>query len=260
MKELIFDPTTDFHSDSGGEDPDRASEFLRAHHRHAWSGRQLPGLPEGSMLRLEPFDVGLLDHGLNRTFFGTNEGLYLTSDRFTTWWQWKAMARFQCDSELRERIIVTNVVVDQLGGIVMFPGRMIGGPSINQARGKDQRDRIGDRLDLTLECIRLYYAGTVDSHHNPLGSTLERYAEFFELFGDFAGYTHFWLLQDLITADGEGIRLLLEEDDDGQFDFAGRQSPFPQSVDDYHRYVTRSQEFVNRRNCRMSKELGGTLL
>lgn len=212
------------------------------------------------MLRLEPFDLGLLDHGLKRNFFGTNEGLYLTSDRFTTWWQWKSMAHFQGDSELRQRIVATNIVVDQLGGIVMFPGRMIGGPSINQARGKDQRDRIGDRLDLTLECIRLFYAGTVDPLHNPLGPTLVNYAEFFELFGDFAGYTNFWLLQDLITADGERVSLLLEEDDAGQFDFAGRQSPFPKDEDDYYRYLTRSQEFVNRRNRRMSNEWGGTLL
>jgi len=199
-----------------------------------------------------------LDYGLKRTFFGTAEALYLTSDRFTTWWQWKSMAEFQSDPELRERIIATNAIVDQLGGIVMFPGRMIGGPSINQTRGKDQRDRIGDRLDLTLECIRLFYAGTVDPNLNPLGPTLVNYADFFDLFGDFEGYTTFWLLQDLVTADGKSINLLLEERTPGEFDFAGRQSPFPQSRDDYERYLIRSQEFVTRRNLRMLQEVQGT--
>lgn len=260
MIEWVFDPTTDFHADSGGEDPDRASESLRAHHRHLWSGRQLPGMPPGTTLVLEPYDYGLLDYGLKRTFFGTAEGLYLTSDRFTTWWQWKSMAEFQSDPELRERIIATNAIVDQLGGIVMFPGRMIGGPSINQARGKDQRDRIGDRLDLTLECIRLFYAGTVDPNLNPLGPTLVNYAEFFDLFGDFEGYTTFWLLQDLVTADGKSISLLLEERTPGEFDFAGRQSPFPKSRADYERYLIRSQEFVNRRNLRMLQEVQRTSL
>jgi len=196
-----------------------------------------------------------LDYGLKRTFFGTAEALYLTSDRFTTWWQWKSMAEFQSDPELRERIIATNAIVDQLGGIVMFPGRMIGGPSINQARGRDQRDRIGDRLDLTLECIRLFYAGTVDPNRNPLGPTLVNYAEFFDLFGDFEGYTDFWLFQDLVTADGKYVNFLLESDGLVEFDFAGRQSPFPESHKDYDRYLTRSQEFVKRRNLRMAQEV-----
>ena len=45
-------------------------------------------------------------------------------------------------------------------------------------------ESIRDRFDLTLECIRRHYL----DEPSPLSATLARYADFFGLFGDFAGY------------------------------------------------------------------------
>ncbi len=43
------------------------------------------------------------------------------------------------------------------------------------------------RFDLTLECIRRHYL----DEPSPLSDTLAWYADFFGLFGDFAGYVDF---------------------------------------------------------------------
>ena len=53
-------------------------------------------------------------------------------------------------------------------------------------------------MDLTLECIRRHYLGDPVT---PLGETLGRYREFFDLFDDFRGYVDFFLLQVLVTDD-----------------------------------------------------------
>ena len=65
--------------------------------------------------------------------------------------------------------------------------------TINGARGCNRK--IGDRFDLTLECIRRHY----QREESPLSRTLSSYREFFELFGDFRGYVEFFLLQDLVA-------------------------------------------------------------
>lgn len=78
-----------------------------------------------------------------------------------------------------------------ISGHLVFPANRIGGKvTINGARGF--HPLIRDRGDLTLECIRRHYAGD----DNPLAKTLTRYSAFFELFGDFAGYVDFFLLQE----------------------------------------------------------------
>jgi len=58
-----------------------------------------------------------------------------------------------------------------------------------------------------LECIRLFYLG----QKNPLYTTLSRYKKFFDLFDDFMGYVHFFLLDDLIDENNK-IRFYLPFD------------------------------------------------
>jgi hypothetical protein len=57
--------------------------------------------------------------------------------------------------------------------------------TINAQRGC--HSRIRDQFDLTHECIRRHYL----DEPSPLSDTLARYADFFGLFGDFAGYVDF---------------------------------------------------------------------
>ena len=91
-----------------------------------------------------------------------------------------------------------------MGCFVLFPGLKLrrGLWTINQAKGCLRR--VADRLDLTLECIRRYYADVPDASilalpetyrlANPLGPALHRYRAFFDIFGSFENYVAFWML------------------------------------------------------------------
>ena len=97
--------------------------------------------------------------------------------------------------------------------------------SINQSRGT--HPRIRDRFDLTLECIRRHYEGTV----SPPADVLASYGDFFDLFGDFGGYVDHFLLNDLVESGYASVRFFKEFDD-----FAGDPSPAA-SVAEYRIHV-----------------------
>jgi hypothetical protein len=100
--------------------------------------------------------------------------------------------------------------------------------------------RICDRIDLTLECIRRHYA----RQHSPLAGTLNRYRDFFSLFGDFRHYLEFFLLDDLVDPQCVEIRWYLPFDD-------FTRSPLPQTPDEYETYRQASLRFVRDRNRRI---------
>ena len=251
MTGLDFDPTAPW-DDCGDNDPDSHSPRLQSYHQRLWSHRPLKGRTDGRTLILQPEGSGLLDSGLGENFFGFDEGLFLKSDRaMATWWNWADTQALREDEALVARILASNPVLDNMGGILMWPGRKVDGPTLNQERGVGQKARIADRLDLTLECIRLAYQGVFEWEANPLGPALARYWDFFLLFGDFDGYVEFWMLQDLLAPDGEHVSFLMGPDVDGSWDFASR-SPLPASREDYDEYLRNAQAFVLKRNDRMT--------
>jgi hypothetical protein len=224
-----FDPTFDFKTEvRPGEDPDRRSPTLRRFHKLLWS----KPLPSGDPFDLDDATPPYLHHSSPRGEF------YLTSDSaIPTWTRWARMTKVLAsipESE-RERF---RTVAGQMGGRIVFPGRRINGRTINEARGIDAR--IADRLDLTLECIRLHYLGET----SPLAPTLLRYAEFFELFQDFRGYVDFFLLQDLVSDDASSVEFLLP--------FTGfGASGLPVTPEAYQGYRLKATAFVEARNRRM---------
>nr|WP_246468921.1 hypothetical protein [Arthrobacter ipis] len=127
------------------------------------------------------------------------------------------------------------------GSTLVFPGNRIGRkPTIIGARGL--HPRIADRFDLTLECIRRHYLG----EPSPLADVLLRYAEFFALFRDFAGYVKFFLLEDLVEDDGKAIRFF--------HSFADFSTPaVPKNRDEYLEYLRLSNAFVSARNRRIDE-------
>ena len=98
---------------------------------------------------------------------------------------------------------------------------------------------IDDRFDLTLECIRRYYLG-ID---NPLYDTILGYKSYFDLFQDFNGYVHFFLLEDLVDENGN-VRFYLPFDG-----FA--TPPVFRDVDDYLEYKHHVMKFIRSRNKRI---------
>ena len=128
-----------------------------------------------------------------------------------------------------------------IGGMILWPGDQIGRKwTINQARGCI--GKIADRFDLTVECIRRHYDG--DTSH-PLADTFGRYRTFFDLFESFAGYVDFWLLGDLVDANGE-VKLFLPSEN---FTLPS----VPRSHAEYVAFRQHTTAFVTARNERIRR-------
>jgi hypothetical protein len=126
-----------------------------------------------------------------------------------------------------------------IGGMMVWPANRVAGKmTINGARGF--HPKIKDRFDLTVECIRRHFLG----EPSPLADVLSRYASFFSLFRDFAGYVEFFLLQDLLSRDYSAVRFSMPFDD-----FA--TSPLPLTSEAYALYRRGAAEFLQARNERI---------
>ena len=180
---MIIDTNFNFYSDSNGGDPDSTSPTLRSYHKILWS----KPLPNGNLFELCDKKNG--DYLHHKSELGE---FFLGSDAITHSYKNHKRKRWlteQIPSEVNELFDAGSTI----GAYIVFPNNRIdGNHTINQARGV--HSLIDDRFDLTLECIRLFYLG----QESPLYSSLLRYKEFFDLFDDFMGYIHFFLLDDLI--------------------------------------------------------------
>jgi hypothetical protein len=229
---MMIDVAFDFRSDTpAGKDPDAVSPTLRRYHRYLWS-KPLPGggmfdlsvsRPGHYLYHQHPVfgDFSLSSDAVMQTFTGNTRPAYLE----------------QCLESENEAF---RTIAYTIGAMMVFPGNRIDRKmTINQARGC--RPRIRDRFDLTVECIRLQYADA----WNPLGDVLSRYANFFALFREFRGYVSFFLLEDLITSEGD-VKFFTP--------FDNFKSPaIPQDVGTYLEYRRRSIEFIEARNHRVEQ-------
>lgn len=227
-----IDVTFDFRRDTPkGKDPDTHSKTLRQYHKLLWSKR----LPRGGFFGLDDTTPrGYLHHSSALGEF------QLASDAVIPTFRWNARIKSLISAD---ELNAFNAAGYTIGGMMVFPGNRIDGKwTINQARGCTRA--IGDRFDLTLECIRRHY-NNVDS---PLSSVLARYVTFFNLFQDFRGYVDFFLLQDLVVADGSAVKIAPPFDD-----FRG--SPIPGSVETYRAYKHEALAFIEARNQRILRSL-----
>ena len=226
-----IDVTFDFRTDAGGGDPDATSPTLLRYHQLLWS----KPLPSGRHFQLTPRSqtpYALVHDSDLGTFLLTSDSVLATFTR-----------RLAMQEIIRQLpaadIAALNTITYTIGGMVLWPGNQIDRRwTINQARGCT--GRIADRFDLTVECIRRHYEG--DATH-PLGDVFGRYRSFFDLFGSFAGYVDFWLLDDLVESKG-GVRFFLPSDD---FTLPA----VPRNLADYLAYCERTLEFVAARNARI---------
>lgn len=223
-----IDITFDFRRDTlEGRDPDTHSKTLRRYHKLLWSRH----LPSGELFDLDDTTPGTYLH--HRSPMGE---FALSSDAVIPTFKWAPHIR---ELILDEELKAFNAVGYTIGGMMVFPGNRIDGKwTINQARGCTKR--IGDRFDLTLECIRRHYS----TGASPLGGVLARYARFFDLFVDFRGYVEFFLLQDLVSTDFSTVKFSVPFDN-------FKKSPIPTDADEYNVYKSASIEFIEARNQRI---------
>ena len=159
MKLQDIDIHFDVQTDSKGKDPDSASPTLRAYHQLLWS----KPLPNGQEMKLE-IEKNCLKWG--DIWFGCDS---ITAS-FLHW-------RFPLKEYVEQHIPdFAKWKKDYwhktytIGGSIIFPMHKW---SMNQARGCSVK--ICDRWDLTLECIRRFYAG----EPTPLDKALVKDREFF---------------------------------------------------------------------------------
>ncbi len=227
MQKPVIDITFDFRSDSNGGDPDAKSPTLWKYHRLLWSKK----LPNGKELLLDDKLHNIADSC--EYTFGSDSIIH----SFSRWAKYQHIIKQVDEKEIEE----FRHLGYTMGGMLIFPKNRINNcQSINMARGCNQK--IMDRFDLTLECIRRFY----NKEKSPLTNCFNNYSAFFEMFIDFKGYVDFFILQDLVSADYTQIKFYHPFTN-----FEG--SPLPQTLDEYLKYKSKNIEFINNRNKRIEK-------
>lgn len=187
MKILPIDTDFDFTTEiPKGADPDSRSPTLRAYHQQLWS----KPLPNGQHFSLDisgPAPTLVHDSQLGH--------FELSSDAISNSYRHTKLAATYLDEVHAEAELLYRRGCT-VAAFCIWPANTVSNMTINKARGFLRK--IGDRMDLTLECIRLYYAGITDADLNPLGPTFLNYADFFALFESFDGYVEFFLFDDLV--------------------------------------------------------------
>ena len=226
-----IDVTFDFRDDSAGGDPDTDSPTLRRYHQLLWS----KPLPNGVHFVLDATTPYAYLH--HRSALGES---YLASDSvIATFIRWVRMRSIIAQVSKMENDAFTAIAYT-IGGMLVFPSNRISGKlTLNGARGLSQK--ISDRLDLTLECVRRYYR----RQPSPLSEAIERYSDFFELFDDFDGYVRFFLLDDLVDADSGQVKFFLPFDT-----FAAPAGP--SDLTTYLQYRRLTIDFIHARNQRIA--------
>ena len=227
---LSIDTTFNFYTDSGGKDPDSHSPTLKKYHKLLWS----KALPNG-----EIFTLTDTDSSSYLTYKSSREEIALSSDSISNSYRDKKFLS-NILKDLTGEVEKFRNIGSTIGGYILFPAKKIDGKmTINGARGFNQK--IADRFDLTLECIRLHYLGK----SNPLQEVLDQNSSFFKLFESFAGYVDFFLLQDLVDANYESINLFIP------IKQIFESSPLPASKEEYLQYMKSSTSFTAKRNERI---------
>jgi hypothetical protein len=226
-----IDITFDFRSDTPpGKDPDKYSPTLRRYHRQLWS----KPLPTGAVFELVDTTPRVYLH--HRSQLGE---FWLSSDAVIPSFVKERRIAHILDELPVEAVGAFRTAGYTIGGMMIFPGNQVDRKmTINSQRGC--HPRIKDRFDLTVECIRRYYRG----EHSPLFEALDRYADFFALFGDFRGYVEFFLLQDLVTEDCAAVRFFTPFSEFVSW-------PVPAGAEEYKAYMRNALEFIDARNSRI---------
>ena len=212
-----------------GKDPDTYGPTLRRYHKLLWS----KPLPNGVNFDLNDKIPKVLHHQSELGEF------YLSSDSIGhTYSKVKSMSHI-IDQVPSDEIDSFFSVCSTIGGYIVFPSKKVDNKmTINGSRGFNRN--IKDRFDLTLECIRRYYANEV----SPLSDTLQRYSSFFNLFQGFQGYVDFFLLQDLVAENYSSIKFYLPFN---SFEYP----PLQNNVYEYQEYKKNMTDFVLARNQRL---------
>jgi len=179
-------------------DPDSWHKGLRESHRILWSRP----LPSGESWSFEPAHLKITEPRPNEpSEWSIGSDNFATTHANTLPSMAAAIPGYE-NGHLHDFCTI--------GGYIVFPNGLAqvrptqAKPrkwSINQARGMERK--MSDRFDLTLEAIRLYYAGIIARDTNPIGDVLDAYGWFFDVFGKgaegFQAYVDFFFLNPMVS-------------------------------------------------------------
>jgi hypothetical protein len=223
----------DFYKDTPrGGDPDKFSSTLRRYHKILWS-KNLPSGPNFELDESIPYKL------YHKSEIGE---FILSSDCFGNTYSKREKMSSILESIPSEEIDSFYKNCCTIGSYIIFPGNRIGNNmTINQSRGMNKL--IGDRFDLTLECIKRFYV----NEKNPLEKTLQLYRNYFELFKNFKGFIEFFLLQDFVEKKDQSIKFFLPFDN-------FESNPLPQNTNEYILFMEKLKELIRLRGIRISNE------
>jgi hypothetical protein len=235
-----FDTSFDYKTDKPARtrpDPDRDSPKLRSLHQLLWTKELNSGVLFAPTVPPNRRDGYLIftDSSGGRHWYGSDA---ITAS-YTNWLRPRSLvdAIAGLNEEQQARYLNPPYTI---GSAMIWPVRSKDRPTINQARGFSRL--IGDRMDLTLECIRRHYAGTPES---PLDAALNAYADFFALFDGFREFVDFFHLQDLVTLDYDEVLFFLPLDN-------FKRPGTPATTEEYVTYREATLEFIAKRGQRIA--------
>ena len=244
----LFDLSFDYETDRPSRtrpDADEDSPRLRLDHQLLWTKALSSGVtfaPTAPPVRREGYLIWTDATG-ERHWYGSDA----ITHSYTKWGSPKALAAAKSAlSEAQRRRYLSPPYT--IASSTIWPVRTKDLPTINTARGFGSTGRVlRDRIDLTLECVRLHYRQAT----NTLTPVLTAYNDFFSLFGDFTEFVEFFHFQDLVTSDFTRVRSLIRPDDVlGKTDFECEATPT--TVDEYVTYAEATLDFMAHRGNRMA--------
>ena len=236
----VFDMTFDYKTDKPARtrpDADRDSPQLRADHELLWTKELRNGdlfEPEAPAVRRKGYLIFTNPTSEEMHWYGSDA----ITNSYTRWLRPKTLVKAIAGLDDGQRARYLNPPYT-IGSSMIWPVRKRHPYTMNRARVRRQ---IADRMDLTLECIRLHYAG---EQWSPLAEVIKNYEDFFALFRDFQGFVEFFHFQDLLTRDGK-VDFFLPL---GDFKRHGA----PASTPEYVEYREKVLEFIEKRNDRMAE-------
>ena len=226
----MIDTSFNMYSDAKGGDPDATSPTLRRYHKLLWS-KPLPGGHHFDLRGDKPGFYLFHSSALGDFSLGSDAITHSYRDRLSRKWLTTQIPR-----QVQELFDHGSTIAAYL----VFPNNQVARQhTINQARGICRF--IDDRFDLTLECIRRFYADDT----SPLATVLGRYEEFFRLFETFEGYVQFFLLNDLVDDQGR-VKFYLPFDN-------FQSAPTFADKEAYLGYKSRVESFISCRSRRIEE-------
>lgn len=236
----IFDTSYDFKADDTGRkdfDADRDSETLKSYHELLWT----KDLPSGALFEPKAPSTATERRKNYLRFEGGDLGTHVygsdaITHSYTGWITPHALADViaSLDEDQRARYLNPPYTISSA---MIWPVRT-NTHTMNQAR----KSNVGDRMDLTLECIRRHYDG---EQQHPLAKVTGAYSDFFDLFVDFRQFVDFFHFQDLVTDDYSEVRFYLPLEN-------FERSATPATKEEYVTYSENMLAFIEARNLRIA--------